>query len=156
MDRINLKSEWYCKFWIGISTGRIHWGGHETLAARGLEEPSMQCFLIFVFMILKINWPNLLSLASFSAEYLICRHVQMDRQTDELIRVELGNLRFLQVKMSVIEHISLCKMYYHRPGFKNHFPPNFFWIPFLSKLAPPTNYIMDLVLSFNCALESVM
>ena len=28
----------------------------------------------------------------FSAQYLICRHVQTDRQTDELIRVELGNL----------------------------------------------------------------
>ncbi len=32
---------------------------------------------------------------------------------------------------------------YHRPGDKKHFPPNFFWIPFLSKLAPLTNYIMD-------------
>ena len=33
----------------------------------------------------------------FSAEHLICRYVQTDRQTDELIRVGLGNLRFLQV-----------------------------------------------------------
>ena len=33
----------------------------------------------------------------FSAEYLIRRNVQTDRQTDELIRVGLGNLRFLQV-----------------------------------------------------------
>ncbi len=40
-----------------------------------------------------------------SAQYLICRHVQTDRQTDrqtdgrmdELIRVGLGNLQFLQV-----------------------------------------------------------
>jgi len=30
----------------------------------------------------------------FSAEYLICRHVRMDK----LIRAGLGNLRFLQVK----------------------------------------------------------
>jgi len=28
----------------------------------------------------------------FSAEYLICGHVRTDRQTDELIRVGLGNL----------------------------------------------------------------
>jgi hypothetical protein len=28
----------------------------------------------------------------FSAEHLICRYVQTDRQTDELIRVGLGNL----------------------------------------------------------------
>jgi len=42
----------------------------------------------------------------FSAEYLICRHVQTDRRTDgrtdgltdELIWGGLGNLRFLQVK----------------------------------------------------------
>jgi len=33
----------------------------------------------------------------FSAQYLICRHVR----TEELIRVGLGNLRFLQVKLSV-------------------------------------------------------
>ncbi len=33
----------------------------------------------------------------FFAKYLICRHVRMDWQTDKLIRVGLGNLRFLQV-----------------------------------------------------------
>ena len=37
----------------------------------------------------------------FSAEHLICRYVQTDGRTDgrtdELIRVGLGNLRFLQV-----------------------------------------------------------
>jgi len=31
----------------------------------------------------------------FSAQYLICRHVQTDRQTDKLIWGGLGNLRFL-------------------------------------------------------------
>jgi hypothetical protein len=36
----------------------------------------------------------------FSAEHLICRYVQTDRRTDELIRVGLGNLRVLQVKRS--------------------------------------------------------
>jgi hypothetical protein len=39
----------------------------------------------------------------FSAEHLICRYVQTDGRTDgrtdELIRVGLGNLRFLQVKL---------------------------------------------------------
>ena len=33
----------------------------------------------------------------FSAEHLICRYVRTDGQTDELIRVGLGNQRFLQV-----------------------------------------------------------
>ena len=33
----------------------------------------------------------------FSAEYLICRHVQKDGLTNELIWGGLGNLRFLQV-----------------------------------------------------------
>jgi len=52
----------------------------------------------------------------FSAQYLICRHVQtyrqsdrqMDRQTDELIWVWLGNLsRFLQVKIEIVKVVSL-------------------------------------------------
>jgi len=43
----------------------------------------------------------------FSAQYLICRPVQMDRQTDrqtdELIQVGLGNLRFLQVNHPLVQ-----------------------------------------------------
>jgi hypothetical protein len=45
----------------------------------------------------------------FSAQYLVCRHVQTDRrtdrqtdrQTDKLIQVVLGNQRFLQVNRSL-------------------------------------------------------
>ena len=62
----------------------------------------MQCFLIFVFIILKNSYLNeSVKPVPFSAEYLICRPVQTDgqtdRQTDKLIRVGLGNLRFVQV-----------------------------------------------------------
>ena len=55
----------------------------------------MQCFLIFVFMILKNSYLNKsVKPVPFSAEYLICR----PGTTDELIRVELGNLMFLQLE----------------------------------------------------------
>ena len=46
-------------------------------------------------------WTESVGPVLFSAEYLICRHVwtdrQTDRQTDKLIWGGLGNLRFLQV-----------------------------------------------------------
>ena len=35
----------------------------------------------------------------FSAEYLICRCVHTDLRTDKLIKVGLGNIQFLQVKL---------------------------------------------------------
>ena len=50
----------------------------------------------------------------FSVEHLICRYVQTDRQTDrqtdELIRVGLGNQRFLQVNRQF--PVILSFMYY--------------------------------------------
>ena len=89
-----------------------------TLAARGLEERVLRVSLIFGiivsfmlfivllslmyffrrisdsrFMILKNSFLNLLGLCRFPLNhYLICRHVRTDRQTDEFIRVGLGNL----------------------------------------------------------------
>jgi hypothetical protein len=38
------------------------------------------------------NWTESVGPMPFSAEHLICRYVQTDGQTDELIRVGLGNL----------------------------------------------------------------
>ena len=44
----------------------------------------------------------------FSAEYQICRHVQMDGRTDELIWGGLGNLRFLQVNPDIRHFYAAC------------------------------------------------
>jgi len=44
------------------------------------------------------NLTESVGLVPFSAQYLICRHVRTDSQTDELIWGGLDNLRFLQVK----------------------------------------------------------
>jgi hypothetical protein len=57
------------------------------------------------FTIFKEWLAKSVGLVPFSAKYLICRHVRTDGltdgltdwRTDELIQVELGNLRFLQV-----------------------------------------------------------
>ncbi len=72
----------------------------KTLAARGLEEP---CASFVIFMIFRRisdsrftwihdfeeNWTKSVGPVLFSAEYLICRHVQTDGR---IIRVGLGNL----------------------------------------------------------------
>jgi hypothetical protein len=105
--------------WYYRRRRRIH-----TLAARGLEEPyasfpgfcnnrQFPVILSFMYFISKnsdsrFTWihdfeENLTESVGpmpFSAEHLICRYVQTDRRTDELIRVGLGNLRVLQVKRS--------------------------------------------------------
>jgi len=50
-------------------------------------------------MIFEENLTESVGPVPFSAQYLICRPVQQtDGQTDELIRVGLGHLRFFQVK----------------------------------------------------------
>ena len=101
-----------------------------TLAARGLEEPcasfpdfcnnhqfhviycvsSRLCTLFRRISDSRFTWihdfeENLTESVGpvpFSAQYLICRHVR----TDELIRVGLGNLRFLQVYLGTLSSSS--------------------------------------------------
>ncbi len=57
------------------------------------------------FTIFKEWLPKSVGLVPFSAKYLICRHVRTDWRTDwrtdKLIRVGLGNLRFLQVNTQI-------------------------------------------------------
>ena len=65
-------------------------------------------------MILKNNWLNLLSLCHFPLNSLSAgMYGQTDGQTDgradELIRVELGNLRFVQINDNGIEFFTSNK-----------------------------------------------
>ncbi len=80
----------------------------------------------------------------FSAEYLIYRHVRMDRRTDrwtdELIRVELGNLsvpfwRVTRFSRSESTELSISAIRFCKPEFSEigkRYPSSAYFFPFLN------------------------